>query len=143
MMETPPQLEQEIANIERDLAQKREQLKSRQSGAGDLEQAHDKELLREVYHEQFKSPAEEMQGGGLANQPSAAPPHGAHGPASLPPQFHSQLQDLVNVAFQKSIGDAVAQARATHNAALVDALHDVLVDQLYDELVERGILKRF
>jgi hypothetical protein len=57
-------------------------------------------------------------------------------------ELKSKVQELVNIAFSKTIDDAIKQAQATNNAALIDAFHDALVDELYNYLVERGKLKK-
>lgn len=121
----PSPLEQEIATIEQELAQKRELL--REQGH---ELPHDKEILHSVVREKIQPTA-----------PSVTPPIATTPPAPLPPELHQKVQALVNVAFLKSIDEAIKEAKATNNAALIDAFHDVLVDELYAHLVERGKLK--
>jgi hypothetical protein len=136
-------LEQEIAQIERDLASKREALeKQRQTGAIP-EVPHEKETLREIIGEKIAPPETPI--------PSQSEPQTFQPPSSLPPveppsylseELKEKVQELVNIAFSKTIDEAVKQARATNNAALIDAFHDALVDELYNYLVERGKLKR-
>lgn len=123
-----PSLEQEIADIEQELAQKRELL--REQGK---ELPHDKEILHSVVREKLNpaTPVPSAPGAGTGQVP----------PPILPPELHQKVQALVNVAFLKSIDEAIAQVKATNNAALIDAFHDVLVDELYAHLVERGKLK--
>src|SRR3989344_2653630 len=123
-----PSLEQEIAQIEQDLAMKRESLREQNK-----ELPHDKEILHSVVKEKL-NPA----------MPSPAPapdPSTSSGSSTIPPELHQKAQALVNVAFTKSINEAIKEARATNNAALIDAFHDLLVDELYQHLVERGKLK--
>ena len=120
------QLEQEIVQIERDRAAKREALREQNK-----EMPHDKEILHSVVREKIH-PA----------QPSALPPPASSvSPQVIPPELHQKVQALVNVAFLKSLDEAIKEARATNNAALIDAFHDLLVDELYAHLVERGKLK--
>src|SRR3989338_6639571 len=123
--EAPAKLEQEIANIEKELAQKRESLREQQQ-----ELPHDKELLHSVIREKIQ-PA----------TPQATTPPPTDTPASaIPPELFQKVQALVNTAFLKSIDEAIQEAKATNNAALIDAFHDLLVDELFDHLVERGKL---
>ena len=120
-------MEQEIVRIEQDLANKREALRGQNK-----ELPPDKELLHSVVSEKIH-PA----------TPTPAPVPSGTGQSALavPPELHQKVQALVNVAFLKSIDEAIKEARATNNAALIDAFHDLLVDELYTHLVERGKLK--
>lgn len=47
------------------------------------------------------------------------------------------LQELIIIALEKSIPQAVKEARKTGNAYLIDRLHDELVDKLYEEILKR------
>ncbi|MEK7615609.1 MAG: hypothetical protein AAB420_00195 [Patescibacteria group bacterium] len=121
--ETPAKLEQEIASIERELAEKREVLR--------------RESLHEVIRQKIAdAPTPQPQ-----VQPSPAPTPASDG-TSVPPQLFHKVQALVNTAFLKSIDEAIKEAKATNNAALIDAFHDLLVDELYNHLIERGKLKQ-
>ncbi len=122
------QLEQEIVQIEKDLATKRESLREQNK-----EMPHDKEILHSVVREKL-NPA--------MPSPTPAPSTPAPSTTTIPPELHQKVQALVNVAFMKSIDEAIKEARATNNAALIDAFHDLLVDELYQHLVERGKLKQ-
>lgn len=122
-----PSLEQEIVQIEHELAAKREALREQNK-----ELPHDKEILHSVMQEKL-NPA--------MPAPVPAPSTPAPSTTTIPPELHQKVQALVNVAFMKSIDEAVKEAKATNNAALIDAFHDLLVDELYAHLVERGKLK--
>lgn len=144
-MEIPSNLEQEIADIERRLAEKKAALQQSQ----DEQPIQEKDVLHEVVTEK----AQEFVPG---YQPSATPqaqlvPPVANNilpsPTSEPPSYLSdelktKVQDLVNLAFTKGLAEAVKEVSKMNNAALLDAFHDVLVDQLYDVLVERGQLQK-
>ena len=123
-----PSLEQEIAQIEQDLAMKRESLREQNK-----ELPHDKEILHSVVREKL-NPA--------MPSPAPAPSTSTPSTTTIPPELHQKVQALVNVAFMKSINEAIKEARATNNAALIDAFHDLLVDELYTHLIERGKLKK-
>lgn len=124
---TPNQLELEIAGIEQELARKREALREQSR-----ELPHDREILRSVIKEKM-NPAMSVP------VPAATAP--APAPSAVPPELQQKVQALVNVAFKTSIDEAIKQVRATNNAALIDAFHDLLVDELYAHLVKRGKLK--
>lgn len=53
----------------------------------------------------------------------------------------NQLQTLVNLAFTQNIPAAVAAAKHSGSAFLIDALHDALVDKFYMELQKLGKIK--
>ncbi len=133
-------LEGEIAQIERALEEKRRELASRHASGSIEEIPHDKEVLREIVGEQLT----QGNNASVPVAPSPAPTSPNTGASTvIPPAFKSALQELVNIAFTESINDAITRVRATGNAALIDAFHDIVVDQLYDTLVERGKIKRF
>jgi hypothetical protein len=52
-----------------------------------------------------------------------------------------QLKVLVDLALQQGIEKAVAAAKATGDAYLIDQLHDTLIDELRQQLIEKGKLK--
>ena len=118
-------LEQQIISIEQDLAQKREALREQQQ-----ELPHDKEMLHSVVREKIQ-----------AATPQVTPPSSSTTTTVIPPELHQKIQALVNLAFTKSIDEAIKEAKMSNNAAFIDAFHDLLVDELYKVLIERGKLK--
>ncbi|MBI2669981.1 MAG: hypothetical protein HYX20_02480 [Candidatus Yanofskybacteria bacterium] len=131
-------IEQEIARIEHDLASKKAVLEQQKQSGAITEMPHEKETLREVVREQYAPPV-------LA--PASPPVASLSPPVIEPPSYLSselkeKVQELVNIAFTSAIADAIKQAQATHNAALIDAFHDALVDELYNYLVERRKIQK-
>ena len=143
-MNRPVTLEQEIAQIERDLASKRTVLEQQKQSGAIAEVPHEKETLREIMREQYAPPASATQQLTTNNQQPTTilPPPIVEPPLYLSPELKEKVQELVNVAFTTTISDAIKQAQATNNAALIDAFHDALVDELYNYLVERGKLTK-
>lgn len=150
-------IEQQIAELERALAEKRAALEQgagqapRQEGtpAAAVPHDHDKELLRGVIQERAAEMALPSQQSAVSTQPSASdnqapylpsPPQ-VEMPSYLAPELHAPVQNLVNIAFTESIDKAIQQAQASKNAALIDGFHDVLTDEVYAKLVERGKIK--
>ena len=133
-------LEQEIAQIEQDLASKRATLEQQQQSGQITEVPQEKETLREVVGERIGVPAPVPQPPTANHQQPATitPPPVVESPSYLSPELKEKVQELVNVAFVQTACEAIKQARATNNAALIDAFHDALVDELYDYLIERG-----
>ncbi|MEK7151086.1 MAG: hypothetical protein AAB784_00015 [Patescibacteria group bacterium] len=138
-------LEQEIAQIERDLASKRAALEEQQRAGTIKDLPHEKETLREVVREQYAMPAPTVQQPtplASSGQTITPPPPVADSPSYLSPELKEKVQELVNVAFSQTPDAAIKQALATNNAALIDAFHDALIDELYNHLLERGKLQR-
>lgn len=53
-----------------------------------------------------------------------------------------QIELLIQMAFDKSVIEAVEVAKKLNNSYLLDEFHDALMDKLYDTLVEQGKLKQ-
>lgn len=135
-MPESPTLEQEISELEKTLAQKRETLEHQKEGGQIEEVPHDKEILRETIKERIQT---------MPTMPEPAPqpllPPSAETPSYLLEELRPKVQGLVNLAFEKSIDEAIKTAKASQNSALIDAFHDALVDEMYNYLVERKKLK--
>ena len=130
-------IEQEIANLEQQLAEKRANLEQ-QSAETQAEVPHEKDLLRQVVGEKIQQHAPSYQ----PARPGPVSQKQQDDQSSYnDPQLVDKIQELVNLAFNKSIDDAVRSVVQSGNPALVDAFHDVLVDKLYDTLLERKKLK--
>ncbi len=134
-------LEQELVKLEQEYAQKRAEIESREQ-AGEAQP--EKETVREVVREQIEAapapqaapPSDDVQ-----TPPVQAAPPGDDTPSYQRPELQAHVQELINLAFEKSIKEAIDKVKAAHNPALLDAFHDALTDNLYNELVERGQIK--
>lgn len=135
--------EQEIARIEQDLASKRATLEEQKRAGQISEIPTDKESLKEVVRERIESASPiTLPPPSSTDDQSTPPPVTIEPPSYLSEILKGKVQDLVNIAFAKSIDDAIKQAKATQNAALLDAFHDALVDELYNYLIEQGKLEK-
>lgn len=133
----PNSLEQEIVQIEKQLAEKRSVLELQKQSGQINEIPHEKETLREVVGERI--------GLSIPTVPPATsvlPPPVVEPPSYLSPELKEKVQELVNTAFSQTLETAIKQAQATNNAALIDAFHDALIDELYDYLLERGKIQK-
>jgi hypothetical protein len=136
-------LEQEIAQIEQALASKRAALEEQQQAGEITEIPNEKETLREIVGNTFPPTTQvPVSQPADSQQPVVTPPPIVEPPSYLSDELKGKVQELVNLAFTQSIDGAIKQARATNNAALIDAFHDALVDELYNQLVERGKLQK-
>lgn len=136
MAEIHTNAEQEIAELERVLEDKRAAL-GKQKEAGQIEKIpHEKEILREALREKIAKTAVPVP----ILQPGTTPTSSTKtGPSSyLSDALRPKVDELVKVAFAKSLEEAISLAKATGNAALIDAFHDILVDELYSHLLEKG-----
>jgi len=127
-------LEQELTKLEQEYTQKRAEIEGRKEAGEVHEVPSEKETVEEIVREQIgttPTPAPPVQ---------AAPP-GDDTPSYQRPELQAHVQELINLAFERSIREAIDKVKATHNPALIDAFHDALVDNLYSELVERGQIK--
>lgn len=133
--------EEEIKILERRLQLLREGLKP----------LKDEDAAQKESHEGH----EILEGASQGETPAAPPPPS---PPQLPQEQHyhdakvselksyesdKQLKALVEIAFERSVQDAVDIARRLDDAHLLDAFHDTLIDdeKLHKELVESGKLK--
>lgn len=133
MAETPlPTIEQEIAVLERQIREKKAALQT-----GTEAVPSEKEVLKEVIGEKIQQQAPQYQPAPAAPAPTTPPSSSAGTPSYLTPELRETVQQLVNIAFTKSLAEAVQEVVKTNNAALIDAFHDVLTDQLYSTLLER------
>ena len=125
-------MESEIAELEKQLAQKRALL-----GA-----------------EKEQKPEQALGAEKISPSSSVAPAEPPAPPVTPPVTFkkpetqsfkglekNQQLKNLVDLAFQKGITYAADVARELDSAYLMDEFHDTLVDQLHKELVEKGKLE--
>ena len=131
MPETGATIEQEIAQLEKQLQEKKANLEQQPE---QKESPPDKEILREVV-------GEKIQQNAPAYIPKPAPQTQTDDTGSIPAELKDKIQELVNLVFQNSLDQGIKQAIKSDNPALIDAFHDVLVDQLYDALLERKKLE--
>jgi len=132
-------LEQEISAIEQKLAEKKAELNKEELHTVVKEQIQEK--MPEYQPQNPTTSSLSTDSGSSATLLPATPPT-ASVPAYLSDELKSKVQELVNMAFNQSIADAVKAASKLNNPALIDAFHDILVDQLYNTLIERGKLKK-
>lgn len=139
MQETSPALQQEIADLEMRLQEKRAAL-----GQSEGDNTADKEMLHEAIGEKIQEHAPEYQPKAYTQTttPAANSTLKDDDQTYLLPELKDAVQTLVNIVFNKSLADAVKAAKGQNNPALMDAFHDIIVDQLYDTLIERNKLEK-
>ena len=130
-MENQPTIEQEITQLEKQLAEKRAALSK--ETAPEIEPS-EKEMLRSVIGEKIKQQIPRY------TLPPAKPKQDDTA-SYADPALKDKVQELINTVFNKSLDEGVKEASKTDNSALIDAFHDVLVDELYNALLERKKLE--
>ncbi len=132
MPEAGATIEQEIAQLEKQLQEKRANLEQQPE---QNESLPDKEALRQVVGEKIQQHMSQYI-------PKPTPlPQNDDSASYLTSEFKDKIQELVNHVFQNSLDQGIKEAVKSKNSALIDAFHDVLVDQLYDSLIERKRLE--
>ncbi len=126
MPEAGATIEQEIAQLEKQLQEKRANLEQQPE---QNESLPDKEVLRQVVGEKIQQHMPQYV-------PKPTPPP-QNDVSYLAGELKDKIQELVNHVFQVSLDQGIKEAVNSKNPALIDAFHDVLVDQLYDTLLER------
>ncbi len=146
MPELSKGLQEEIAELEARIAEKKAAMKE---GASAETALSEREIVREVTREKIAA-TPPAGGGGVAG---AVPPPPSSGAATTPSppagglpsyfsdEFRPKIQEFAKVALEKSLGSAIALAKASNNAALIDAFHDYIVDELYEKLVAEAKLR--
>ena len=132
MVETGATIEQEIAQLEKQLQEKKANLGQQPE---QKELPPDKEVLRQVVGEKIQQHMPQYV-------PKPTPQTQTDDTGSVPLELKEKIQELVNHVFQNSLDQGIKEAVKSKNPALIDAFHDVLVDQLYDTLLERKKLEK-
>lgn len=134
-----PALEAEIAELTRQIEDKRKQLEV-ESGI-----ISDREIVASAIAENFTAQAAEQA---ATTEHSGAPTVQVVSPTdsdyptyldSLDETSVATLNSLIAMVPEEGVGKAIAAA-ATHGPFILDAFHDALVDKLYSELEERGLV---
>ncbi|OGN08507.1 MAG: hypothetical protein A2750_02160 [Candidatus Yanofskybacteria bacterium RIFCSPHIGHO2_01_FULL_45_42] len=145
-MENQSTIEQEIVQLEQQIAEKRAALGQEKS---ESQLPPEKEALHEIIGEriQQQTPQYQPRQGGAQPTPGklqpsqTRPQHDDSALSYVLPELKDRVQELVNLVFNKGLDDGVKEATRSNNPALIDAFHDVLVDELYNMLVERKKLE--
>lgn len=133
-MENQPTIEQEIAQLEKQLSEKRVAL-----GETETKEAKptEKEMLRSVVGEKIQQHFPQYQPAPLKPKQDLPAQAGDAIQSYVLPELKEKVQNLINTVFNKSLEEGIKEASISHNPALIDAFHDVLVDELYNMLLER------
>ena len=115
-------------------AKKAEILSQPETAERELSLEKQKEILRQAVSERITtaqpvSPAQQQAAVQKAQQIKDQPKE-------------RQIELLKQIAFEKSVIEAVEVAKKLDNPYLLDEFHDALIDELYNKLVEQGKLKQ-
>ncbi|MBI4158259.1 MAG: hypothetical protein HY505_01385 [Candidatus Yanofskybacteria bacterium] len=136
MPESGATIEQEITQLEKQLAEKKAAL-GREGGPPATSEVEptEKEMLHSIVGERFQQQMPQYT-------PTPAKPQTDDiTQSSVLPELKDKIQELINLVFNKSLDEGIKEVSNSNNPALIDAFHDVLVDELYNVLVERKKLE--
>lgn len=127
-----PRIHEEIVELEKRLAEKKQEL------AGKEVEKHDKEIIKEVIKEKIEAPK------AIKVKPVAASQaHVIKKAKELKAEpKERQIKLLTDLAFEKGVIHATEIAKQLDSPFILDEFHDTLVDELYNYLVEKGKLKQ-
>ncbi|KKT82632.1 MAG: hypothetical protein A3B99_04725 [Candidatus Yanofskybacteria bacterium RIFCSPHIGHO2_02_FULL_44_12b] len=141
MLETPSaSIEQDIANLEKELQEKRALLEHKEiPSGGQAESVKDgeKEVLKSILEEKISQHVPAYQNTGPASRSSDD-----SGLSYLDPELKAKVDDLVKMVFDTNLEDGIRQAAKENNPALMDAFHAILCDELYVALIEKRKLDK-
>jgi len=134
-----PTIEQEITQLEEQIAEKRAALGV--EGKNNEELPSEKEMLHSAIGERIQEQIPEY---------SPAPKSFSITPSDdddevssdVGPDLKDKVQEFVNVVFNKSLEEGIDNVSKSNNPALIDAFHDILADELYNMLVDRKKLEQ-
>lgn len=131
------QLHEEIAELERKLEEKK-----RLAEISGIEAPHEKEIFRGVVKEHIAQKKEQALASLSPQQAEAQQTQVANDAQKLKESAEQkQLEELINIAQEKSPIDAVHIVEHMKNPRLLDDFHDYLTDQLYDHLIKTRKLR--
>jgi len=138
-------LEQEIAQLEQQIAEKRLALGAplpELPSVETQEPSTEKETLHEIIGERIQQQSPQYQPAPPVQPPPTTSQQDDSVLGYVLPELKEKVQELVNLVFNKGLDEGIKEASKSNNAALIDAFHDVLVDELYNVLVERKKLEQ-
>lgn len=153
MVDTPRTIEDEIAELERLLVEKKKVLEEK-TKTGDIKNMpSEKEVLKEVVREKIETVSEPIYKAEQLKtevkprevEPKLEDKMQIEPPSYLSEELRPVVQELVDLAFGEPPGSlykAIEAAKATKNPAVIEAFHSLIVDKIYDYLVERGKLRK-
>ncbi len=128
----PKHIEVEIAELEKKLAIKKQELEEKK------EVKHEKEIIKEIIKEKTETPAPPKVKSIVPSQKVVIKTaKGLKGENK-----ERQVQLLTDLAFQKGVIHATEVAKNLDDPYILDEFHDTLVDELYNYLVEQRKLKQ-
>lgn len=131
MPENPSTIEQDIADLERKLEEKKAVLEHEKS---------EKDILHGLIGEKVQEHVPDYKpqlptAQGLA--PTQTEP-----PSYLSQELKDKISEIVKLVFDKNLDEGIKEAAKSGNMAMIDAFHDILTDELYNQLIERKKLKK-
>ncbi len=110
-----------------------------------IETPSNRELLEGVIRERMENSGEQLTSSNekkasVPFTPSSVSQSSFNKSENKADEAQNILQELVKTAIEKSIPQAVLEAKKMRNDFLLDRLHDVLVDKYYQMLKNKGVI---
>ncbi|MDP2629388.1 MAG: hypothetical protein Q8P45_01620 [Candidatus Harrisonbacteria bacterium] len=132
MQQNPEFLDQEIAELERKLAAKKEALASQ---SNPVEERVTFEQVFSAHSGHEKSPDTTEQFSGSSPSQTAAIPSSAR-KRPLTQEEEEQMKAFIEHSFQKGVISAVSEAKKMNDPYFLDTFHDKLIDEYYQKLIQ-------
>ena len=126
MPESSSTIEQDIAELEKQIEQKKATLEHDKS---------EKEILHDIVGQKIQTHAPQHQLTSVQAPTSIA----TEPPSYLSQELKDKIQAMVQTVFSKSLDEGIKEAVKTGNIAVIDAFHDILTDELYEQLLESNV----
>ena len=126
MPENPSTIEQDIADLERKLEEKKSALEHEKS---------EKDILHGIIGEKVQEHVPDYKPQLPTSQ--GAGPVQTEPPSYLSQEFKDKIQEIVKLVFDKNLDEGIKEAAKSGNMAMIDAFHDILTDELYNQLIEK------
>ena len=133
MPENPSTIEQDIADLERKLEEKKAVLEHEKT---------EKDVLHGIVGEKIQEHVPQYSpavGQTSPTLPTTQAPLSitTEPPSYLSQEFKDKIQEIVKLVFEKNLDEGIKEAAKTGNMHFIDAFHDILTDELYNQLIEK------
>ncbi|MEK7603772.1 MAG: hypothetical protein AAB461_01470 [Patescibacteria group bacterium] len=135
-----PTIEQEITQLEKQIAEKRAALGA--EGKDGKELPSEKEMLYSAVGERIQRQIPQYTPAPKPLSTQSDDDDENNDPSYAEPKLKDKVQEFVNVVFNKSLEEGIKNVSKSNNPALIDAFHDILADELYNMLVDRKKLEQ-
>ncbi len=128
MAEPSPTIEQDIADLEHKLQEKKAALEHEKS---------EKDILHGIVGEKIQEQVPQYLPTAKAPTPVTAEPSD-----NITQEIKDKVAEIVKIVFDKNLDEGIKEASKDGNMAVIDEFHDVLTNELYDQLIAQRKLPK-